>query len=69
MERIPGYKPSADKVLGDDVEFHLESVDPDNYVFFRMMMAMSSKQKARSLSKLRPRQIKWQNEVQEASPL
>lgn len=33
MERIPDYKPSADKVLGDDVEFHLESDDPDNYVY------------------------------------
>ena len=33
IERIPDYKPSADKVLGDDVEFHLESDDPDNYVY------------------------------------
>ena len=24
--------PSADKVLGDDIEFRLESDDPDNYV-------------------------------------
>ena len=37
-------------------------------ITFMMMMEMSSKQKAKSLSKLRPRQIKWQNEVQEASP-
>ena len=38
-------------------------------ITFMMMMTMSSKQKARSLSKLRRRQIKWQNEVKEASQL
>ena len=46
--------PSADEDVEDGVGCHLESDHSDNGV---IMMTMSSKQKARSLSKLRVRQI------------
>ena len=51
--KLTSKKPSADKVLQDDVKFHFERNDSDNDGYNIMMMTISSKQKARSLSKLR----------------